>query len=66
MRFDRTKIKELREQHGMNTTQFALKLDTSRQRVENWEKRQCYPNIDAITKMCSVFGVEIDFFLTKN
>jgi len=39
MKFEKNRIKELRENEGLNQAEFARRLGTSRQRVCNWETR---------------------------
>lgn len=65
LKFNRQRIIDLREQVGLSQTNFGKRLETSKQRVNNWEEGISKPNIDALAKICTVFGVEMDYFFSK-
>lgn len=62
MRFQKNKIKELREQRGLSRRQFAKMLEVPRQSVIQWEEKQCCPNVHTLAKICKVFEVSPDYF----
>ena len=63
--FDNNRIKLLRELKGLSMTQFADKINASRQLVHCWEKGVHIPNVVTLIKIANVFDIEIKFFFPK-
>jgi len=61
-----TKIKQLREDLGLNQTEFASMIGVSNSRVSNWEKGINRPDVDLLSKICEVLHVSADDLLELN
>lgn len=66
MKFEKGRIKDLRNIKGMSQAEFARTLETSRQRVAAWEAGECKPNVGALLGICKKFNVEIGYFFVQN
>ena len=67
IKFDRNSIKKIREQLEMNQTDFARRLETSRQRVDNVESMVSKPQVDFLTDISNEFDIPITaFFCPEN
>ena len=60
-----SKIKELRELHGLTQGQLSIKLSISRSLISLWESDDRKPNYDDLSKLASLFDVSTDFLLGK-
>lgn len=60
------RIKQLRENLGLNQTEFAEKIGVSNSRVSNWEKGINRPDVDFLSKICEVLQVSADDLLELN
>ncbi|MEG1502412.1 MAG: XRE family transcriptional regulator, partial [Synergistaceae bacterium] len=58
-----SRIKILREQIGINQTEFSEKIGVSNSRVSNWEKGINRPDVDILSKICDVLNVSADDLL---
>jgi transcriptional regulator with XRE-family HTH domain len=56
-------IKVLRKVRNLTQSQFAEKLDVSRQAVQKWESGISSPDITKLTEIASLFGVTVDILL---
>ena len=53
-------IKELRKQCNMNQKEFANKMNTTQQRVSEWECDKIEPSFYNIIKMLTVFDITFE------
>ena len=53
-------IKELRKINNLTQKQFAEKMDTTQQRVSEWEKNKVEPSLYNIIKILKVLGISFD------
>ena len=53
----------LRKRAGLTQEDLAEKMEVSRQSVSKWESNAAYPEMDAILRLCDLFGVDMDTFL---
>lgn len=58
-----TKIRRLREKHGLKQVNLANALQVSPQAVSKWEKGVSYPDIESIIKIARLFNVSTDYLL---
>ena len=57
------KIAELRKGKKFTQAELGAKLNISAQAVSKWENNLSEPDLDAIKKMCEIFGITTDEFL---
>ncbi len=60
------KIKQLRENIGLNQKEFSEKIGVSNSRVSNWEKGINRPDVDLLYQICKVLKVSADELLELN
>ena len=60
------RIKQLRENAGLNQTEFAEMIGASNSRVSNWEKGINRPDVDLLSKICETLNVSADELLELN
>ena len=53
----------LRKRAGLTQEALAEQMEVSRQSVSKWESNSAYPEMDAILRLCDLFGVDLDTFL---
>ena len=53
----------LRKRSGLTQEALAERMDVSRQSVSKWESNTAYPEMDAILRLCDLFGVDMDTLL---
>ena len=53
----------LRKRGGLTQEDLAEKMEVSRQSVSKWESNSAYPEMDAILRLCDLFGVDMDTLL---
>lgn len=51
-------ISDCRNHLGLSQEQFAEKMEVSRQAISSWEKGIYVPQIDKITKMANLCGID--------
>ena len=56
-------IKRLRVNKGMSQTQFAEKLNITRQTVSSWETGNSNPDVSMLMKIANVLEVDVDLIL---
>lgn len=56
-------LQYLRRAQNMTQEQLAEKLDVSRQTISKWESDACYPEIDKLLQICSIFECTSDDIL---
>lgn len=54
------KIKHYRIKYGLTQEQLAKKLLVSRKTVSSWENDRSTPNIEMLSKLCSIFEISLD------
>lgn len=54
-----TKLKDLREQHGLTQADAAEKLHISRQTISQWENGKTIPDIKNAFLLCELYGISI-------
>ena len=57
------KLKELRQERGLNQQELALKIETTQRNISNWENGNTEPDIQMILKMSKFFEVSADYLL---
>lgn len=57
------RLKELRQERGLNQQELALKINTTQRNISNWENGNSEPDIQMILKMSRFFGVTVDYFI---
>ncbi|HPN44174.1 MAG TPA: helix-turn-helix transcriptional regulator [bacterium] len=58
------RIKEIREEHGLNKTAFANRLHWSRPQVTKYEQDQESPNIEKLIQLNNEFNINLHWLLT--
>ena len=53
----------LRKRGGLTQEDLAERMEVSRQSVSKWESNAAYPEMDAILRLCDLFGVDMDTLL---
>lgn len=59
-------IAALRKTNNLTQQQLADKLHYSNKAVSRWEKGECLPNVETLSKICDFFGVEFDYLIHKH
>lgn len=57
------RIAQARKQAGLSQEQLGEQLGVSRQAVSKWESGQANPDVDYLTRMCTLLGVSADWLL---
>ena len=60
------KLRELRQEKGLNQKELALIINTTQRNVSNWENGNSEPDIQMILKLSKFFEVTVDYFLDNN
>ena len=53
-------LKELRRFHKMSQKTFALKMQTTQQRVSEWECNKIEPSLQSILKILKIFDISFE------
>lgn len=53
-------IKSLRKDNNMNQQEFARRMNTSQQRVSEWECNKIEPSLYNIVRILKVFGITFE------
>ena len=53
----------LRKRADLTQEELAEQMEVSRQSVSKWESNSAYPEMDAILRLCGLFGVDMDTLL---
>ena len=59
------KIAKFRTERGLSQEQLAELTEVSRQSVSKWEMGRALPQIDKLSRLCELFGVSADEFLSE-
>lgn len=62
-RFNRQRLKDLREIKGLSTAQFAVPINVTRRTIENWEKGITSPTMRQLEELCRVYDADLASFL---
>ena len=57
------RIKELREQRGINQAELAKHFDVTRSSVNAWEMGISYPQLDKLVELAQFFHVTTDYLI---
>lgn len=60
------KLKTLRQQKGLTTSEMAGLVGVTRQTVGNWERNKYSPSVNKILQICKIYDIEINYFDEKN
>lgn len=60
------RLKELRQERGLNQKQLALEIKTTQRNISNWENGNSEPDIQMILRMAKFFEVSVDYLLDNN
>ncbi|MBQ8427239.1 MAG: helix-turn-helix transcriptional regulator [Clostridia bacterium] len=60
------RLKELRQERGLNQQQLALEIKTTQRNISNWENGNSEPDIQMILKMAKYFEVTADYLLDND
>lgn len=58
-----SKIKAIRNDHGISQEQLAKELHVTRQTVSNWENNKNYPDFTTLVKISEIFDVSLDILV---
>ncbi|MBO5305579.1 MAG: helix-turn-helix domain-containing protein, partial [Clostridia bacterium] len=58
------KIAVFRSERGLSQEQLAELTEVSRQSVSKWEMGRALPQLDKLAKLCEIFGVSADEFIS--
>lgn len=60
------RLKELRQERGLNQQELASQIKTTQRNISNWENGNSEPDIEMILKMAKFFEVSVDYLLDYN
>lgn len=60
------RIKELREEKGINQLELSKILNVHKGSVSNWENNKRTPDADMLTKIADFFNCSIDYLLDRS
>ena len=66
LKFEKSRIKQLRENLGLTQLELARMLGYSRQNVKHWEDGECKPGVDKIAHICDTCDVETSYFFVDS
>ncbi len=61
-----TRIKKYREHINLSQEELANKIYVSRQTISNWENDKCYPDINSLKLLSSIFDTSIDDLIEED
>lgn len=64
-KFNKDRIRALRELNGLSVAEFGKKIDVSRQLVSAWERGTYTPSVQMLERIANAFNAPIDSFFTK-
>jgi len=59
-------IMENRKQNGLSQEDLAKKLNVTRQAISNWERNKTEPDVQALTQLASLFGIDMNSLMTAS
>lgn len=60
------RLKELMELEGVSIRALSLKISVERRSIRLWLAGKFFPRYDALIKLCTYFGVRIDYLLGRD
>lgn len=57
------RLKEFREEKGLNMHQLSLALGLGKNTVSFWEKRRSVPDMHSIIKICKFFNCDANYLI---
>ena len=57
------RLKELRITKGLSRSELAIILETSKQRIANWENNKSQPTITFLVKLAKLYNVRVNYIL---
>lgn len=64
-KFNRQRLLELQESHGLTDAEFARKAGISRQQFQQWKADITRPNVASLAAISNTFGTDINYFFTN-
>lgn len=64
--FDRTKLREARQEAGYSEANAAGRIEASKKQWQQWEQGVFMPTMRTLGKICSLFNREPNYFFVKN
>lgn len=58
-------IKTLREEKGLNQTEFGELFGVSQKVISNWEQGRNQPNIETLVKIANYFHTSVDYLVGR-
>ena len=59
-------IAALRKAKNMTQQQLAERINYSNKAVSRWENGECLPNVETLTEICELFGVEFEYLIKRH
>ena len=59
-------LTELRKNARLTQAELAEKINYSDKSVSKWERGEALPDLKVLTRLAELFGVSIDYFVTKD
>lgn len=59
-------IAALRKAKNMTQQQLAERINYSNKAVSRWENGECLPNVETLTDICEIFGVEFEYLIKRH
>ena len=66
MKFDHTKIKELRTAHNLTVRALADAIGVHANVISQWEVGRTMPSMTSLEAMCTRFGIPADYFFVPD
>ena len=60
------RLKELRQEKGLNQKELASQVETTQRNISNWENGNSEPDIQMLIRMSKFFEVSVDYLLNNN
>lgn len=65
-RFSADRLKLVRESKGLGLEAFGQAIGRTGRSIRNWEERKTSPTMRDLETIARVFGVNLNFFITKD
>jgi len=65
MNFISQNIKSLRNHFNLTQDDLAIKIDTKRHNIAQWEIGRAHPSVDFLQRMCEIFDIPLNDLITK-
>ena len=60
-----SRLRALREEHGLYQKDLALKLDLTQKTTSNYENNERFPDQKTLSRIADFFNVSVDFLLDR-